>query len=259
MNRRVATFGGTYAVRASSRRGIQVAHERPPSGRPVSGVSPVVPRTSVWASLPGVPRQGGVAGTYGFRNWRAPKAPQAPSGAKPAGLGAWWEETWNYWTRGTPAYSTAPARATPSGPGTGAYAEGGYAYWYDAATGAITITVSPKGGGPRAVAKGSAAYTAILAQIRSGKARRVSDDEIRALRARATTPAASSTSRSASAERTVEFSVAPDAPSSATSAPGASGSWLDAVPSWAPWAVGGVAAAGALLLILTPPRASRAA
>lgn len=256
MNRRVATFGGTYAVRASSRRGIQVAHERPPSGRPVSGVSPVVPRTSVWASLPGVPRQGGVAGTYGFRNWRAaPPAKPAPA-AKPAGLGAWWEETWNYWTRGTPAYSTAPAKATSSGPGTGAYAEGGYAYWYDAVTGAITITASPKGGGPRPVAKGSAAYSAILAQIRSGKARRVSDDDVRALRARATTSAASSTSRSAPSERTVEFPVAPDAPSSAAVAPG---SWLGAVPSWAPWAVGGVAAAGALLLILTPPRAPRAA
>ena len=81
---------------------------------------------------------------------------------------------------------TAPAPApTPKGTSIRYYAEGGYAYLYDSATGAITIVLSPKGTNQISVAPGSAAYAAIATQIRNGQAKLVTPEQLKAMRAAA--------------------------------------------------------------------------
>jgi len=55
-------------------------------------------------------------------------------------------------------------------PGSGNYAEGGYAYHFNALTGTITIIASPLTSAQTEVKKGSNAYMAILAHIESGVA-----------------------------------------------------------------------------------------
>lgn len=62
---------------------------------------------------------------------------------------------------------------------TGNYAESGYVYFYNASTEGVTIVLSPKGGTNIAVSKGSKAYKAILAAIKSGKAKPISAAQLK--------------------------------------------------------------------------------
>ncbi len=72
--------------------------------------------------------------------------------------------------------------SSASGPKTGSYAEGGYAYYYSAKTGGIRIIASPHGTTDKSVAKGSPAYKAILTQIKSGVAKPISNKQAKEMR-----------------------------------------------------------------------------
>ena len=74
-------------------------------------------------------------------------------------------------------------RALAAGISTGNYAESGYVYHYNAQTKAVAIVMSPKGGTNIPVTKGSKAYDAIIAAIKSKKAKPVASARVKADRA----------------------------------------------------------------------------
>jgi hypothetical protein len=84
-----------------------------------------------------------------------------------------------YETAATPGSKAQKAAAASlASVKTGTYAEGGYAYYYNASTGDIAIVLSPVSTKRTSVSKKSSAYMAILDKILSGEATPVSSSDL---------------------------------------------------------------------------------
>jgi hypothetical protein len=149
---------------------------------------------------------------------------------------------WNYYT-GPSASTPAPA---PASGGRGYYGESGYIYLYDPSTGAVTIVASPISTSSTSVAPGTTAYNAIVQAIRSGVARPMTPDQVKAQRGAA---------KAAPARTTPSYTAATTSYTAPTTAPVAaptpsSDSWTQ----YAPWIVLGAAGLVAVGLVATAPK-----
>lgn len=159
-----------------------------------------------------------------------------------------------------PVVSTARAAGTYTGSqgvgtggttygGYGYYAEGGYAYLFDGSN--IWIVASPTSAAQVQVKAGTTAYNAILAQIQSGVAKKITPDILKAMRAqrKAAAPAAPSMSQQ------VSYSYSTPTTTMSANAPAPGGATLSAqVEEYAPWLVLGGGAIIAIGLVLTAPK-----